>query len=408
MWRAAVEAALPSACLPGHWPAAPNGHLAVIACGKAAMGMAAVAARHYGDRCGGIVIFPGGADCAATVPPGFRPWPASHPYPDEHSLAAAQAALELAASLGRRDLLLVLLSGGGSALMCLPIAGVALSDKQSLTRQLLASGAAIEEINCVRKHLSGIKGGRLALASVAPVCTLAISDVPGDDPGTIASGPTVGDRSNLAEARETLARWGIEPSPTIRHALADPANETPKPGDLADHSHGCIVASGMTALRAATTWCRERGVETLLLGDQLQGEAQALAREHARQAAGLAAAGRSLCLLSGGETTVKMGPHPGRGGRNTEYALALALALDRQPGVWALAVDTDGIDGVGGHAGAVVDPRTLDRAARAGLDAEECLRRNDSAGFFERAGGLLADGPTGTNVNDFRAILVNP
>ncbi|MGK2925767.1 MAG: DUF4147 domain-containing protein [Lysobacterales bacterium] len=247
MWRAAVAAALPSACLPGHWPAAPHGRLAVIACGKAAAGMAAEAAQHYGDRCGGIVIFPDGADSAATVPPGFRPWPASHPYPDERSLAAARAALELAAGLGRRDLLLVLLSGGGSSLMCLPTAGVALSDKQSLTRQLLASGAAIEEINCVRKHLSGIKGGRLALASGAPVVTVAISDVPGDDPGTIASGPTVGDRSNLAEAREALVRWGIEPSPAIRHALADPANETPKPGDLADHSRWQRIRTASTA-----------------------------------------------------------------------------------------------------------------------------------------------------------------
>lgn len=408
MWRAAVAAALPSACLPGNWPAAPHGRLAVIACGKAAAGMAAAAVRHYGDRCEGIVIFPDGPDAARSVPPGLRPLPASHPYPDAGSLAAARAALELAAGLGRRDLLLVLLSGGGSSLMCLPTAGVALSDKQSLTRQLLASGAAIEEINCVRKHLSGIKGGRLALASGAAVVTLAISDVPGDDPGTIASGPTVADRSTLADARGVLHRYGIEPAPAIRRALAAPANETPRPGELDDGSRFQVVASGMTALQAAATWCRGRGIETLLLGDQLQGEAQTLAREHARQAAGLAAAGRSLCLLSGGETTVKVRPQPGRGGRNTEYALALALTLDRQPGVWALAADTDGIDGVGGHAGAVVGPHTLDRAAGAGLDAEDCLRRNDSAGFFERAGGLLTEGPTGTNVNDFRAILVNP
>lgn len=407
MWRAAVESALPCACLPGHWPAAPSGRLAVIACGKAAAGMAAAAVRHYGDRCEGLVIFPDGPDAARSVPPGLRPLPASHPYPDAGSLAAARAALELAAGLGCRDLLLVLLSGGGSSLMCLPTAGVALSDKQSLTRQLLASGAAIEEINCVRKHLSGVKGGRLALASGALAVSLAISDVPGDDPGTIASGPTVADRSTLADARGVLRRYGIEPGPAIRRALAAPVNETPKPGEL-DGSRFHIVASGMTALQAAATWCRGRGVETLLLGDQLQGEAQTLAREHARRAAGLAASGRGLCLLSGGETTVKVGPHPGRGGRNTEYALALALALDRQPGVWALAADTDGIDGVGGHAGAVVDPHTLDRAARAGLDAEHYLRRNDSAGFFERAGGLLADGPTGTNVSDFRAILINP
>jgi hydroxypyruvate reductase len=382
--------------------------LAVIACGKAAAGMAAEAVRHYGDRCEGIVVFPAGPDSVAAVPPGLRPFPASHPYPDQRSVSAARAALDLAAGLGRRDLLLVLLSGGGSSLMCLPAAGVSLADKQSLSRQLLASGAAIGEINCVRKHLSGVKGGRLALASGAPVVSLAISDVPGDDPGTIASGPTVADRSTLADARGVLRRYGIEPAPPIGRALAAPVNETPKPGELGDDSRFEIVASGMTALQAAATWCRERGIETLLLGDQLQGEARALAREHARQAAGLAAAGHSLCLLSGGETTVKVGPNPGRGGRNTEYALALALTLGRQPGVWALAADTDGIDGVGGQAGAVVDPHTLERAVRAGLDAEDYLRNNDSVGFFERAGGLLGDGPTGTNVNDFRAILVNP
>lgn len=408
MWRAAVAAALPAACLPAHWPAAPRGRLAVIACGKAAAGMAAAAARHYADRCAGIVICPAGPDAESAVPHGFRLYPASHPHPDQRSVIAARAALELAAGLDRRDLLLVLLSGGGSSLMCLPAAGVTLADKQALSRQLLASGATILEINCARKHLSGIKGGRLALASRAPVQTLAISDVPGDDPSTIASGPTVVDRSTLAEARAVLRRHGIEPGPAIRQALADPANETPKPGSLGDGSRLQIVAGGMTALQAAAAWGLEHGVESLLLGDQLQGEAQALGREHARRATGLAASGRALCLLSGGETTVKVEPQPGRGGRNTEYALALALTLEGHPRVWALAADTDGIDGVGGHAGALVDPHTLERGRGRGLNAEDCLRRNDSATYFERAGGLLAGGPTGTNVGDFRAILVNP
>jgi glycerate 2-kinase len=408
MWRAAVAAARPENCLTGHWPAPPAGRLAVIACGKAATGMAAEAVRHHGDRCEGIVVFPEGPDSEAVAAPGLRRFPASHPYPDERSVRAARSALDLAAGLGPTDLLLVLLSGGGSSLMCLPTTGVTLAEKQALTRQLLASGAAIGEINCVRKHLSGIKGGRLALASAAPVYALAISDVPGDDPGTIASGPTLGDRSTLADARAVLVRRGIEPGPAIQCALADPANETPKPGDLAGRSRLRIVASGMTALQAAAAWCRERGVETLLLGDRLQGEARALGHAHARQAVELAEAGRAVCLLSGGETTVKVGSHPGRGGRNTEYALALALALDRHPGIWALAADSDGIDGIGGHAGALVEPGTLDRGIGAGLDAEECLRRNDSATFFERAGNLLAEGPTGTNVNDFRAILINP
>jgi len=404
MWRAGVAAALPANCLLGQWPETPRGRLAVIACGKAACGMAAEAAAHFGSRCTGIVIFPESAadPCLA----GLRSFPASHPVPGAGSVAAAEAALELARDLAPDDLLMVLLSGGGSALMCLPAPGLALAEKQALSRQLLGRGATIGEINCVRKHLSAIKGGRLAAASAAPVVTLAISDVPGDDPSVIASGPTVPDPSSMADTREVLRRHGIDPAPAIRRALADPANETPKAGGGAAGEFR-IVANGMTALRAAAEFCRAQGIEPVVLGDRLQEDARRLAAAHAARALELARNGRPLCLLSGGETHLELGPTPGRGGRNTEYALAMALALDGHPGIWALAADTDGIDGHGGHAGALVTPATLGCARRLGLDAREFLERNDSAAFFEPVGGLLAGGPTGTNVNDFRAILVN-
>jgi glycerate-2-kinase len=339
--------------------------------------------------------------------PGFRCLPASHPVPDARSVAAARAALKLATGLAGNDLLLVLLSGGGSSLMCLPVAGVTLADKQSLSRQLLASGATIQEINCVRKHLSAVKGGRLARASAAPVVTLAISDVPGDDPGTIASGPTVPDDSTLADARNVLDRYRIEASAAIRAALADPDFEKPREASTDLHRFR-IVAGGMTALRAAARCCLDHGIEPMVLGDRLQGEASALACSHAEQALQLAKSGRTACLLSGGETSVTLGPESGKGGRNSEYALALAIALDGHPAIWALAADTDGIDGRGGHSGARVDPHTLARARRAGLQAGDCLRRHDSAGFFEEVDGLLVEGATGTNVNDFRAILINP
>lgn len=364
--------------------------------------MAEAARKHYGDAVSGILVQPRGLDEAPL--PGFESFPAGHPVPDEVSVAAAEAALALAGSLASSDRLLLLLSGGGSALMCLPPPGVSLADKQALTRGLLARGATIAEINCVRKHLSRIKGGRLAAACAAPVTTLAISDVPGDDPALIASGPALPDPTTLEQARDLLARQAIETPPSITAALGDPSNETPValPGCAVDRT--VIVARAATALRAAAGRCRSLGIEPVLLGDDLQGEARALGTAHARAARELAADGAPRCLLSGGETTTRLAPNPGRGGRNTEYALALARGLEGDPRIWALAADTDGIDGHGGHAGALVDPGTLHCA---GLDAEDYLRRSDSATLFETANGLLVTGPTGTNVNDFRAILVN-
>ena len=408
MWRAALAAAQPAACLPGHWPPPPAGRLAVIACGKAAAGMATEAARHYGGRCEGVVILPANPFEEAARAAGFRYFPARHPVPDRSSMTAAAAALDFAGTLGRSDLMLVLLSGGGSALMCLPAPGVTLEEKQALSRQLLACGATIQEINCVRKHLSLIKGGRLALASAAPVVTLAISDVPGDDPSLIASGPTVADPSTPADARAVLARHGIEPGAGVDQALQHPSLESLAPCTDTTANRFKIVASGLTALQAAADWCRLQGIEPLLLGDRLQGEARGLALEHAAMALARSDEGQRVCLLSGGETTVTLGPSPGRGGRNTEYALALAVALDGDPRIWALAADTDGIDGTGGHSGVTIGPDTLARAAAEGLDPGDFLRRHDSATFFEHTGGLLAGGPTGTNVNDFRAILINP
>jgi hydroxypyruvate reductase len=407
MWRAALAASQPAACCPGHWPAPPPGRLAVIACGKAAMGMAAEAAAHFGDNCEGIVIFPRGLD-ERTLCRRFEYYPASHPLPDQHSVIAAQAALDLAGELGDDDLLLVLLSGGGSSLMCLPANGVTLEEKQAVSRQLLACGATIQEINCVRKQLSAIKGGRLAQASRAAVVTLAISDVPGDDPALIASGPTVADPATPDQARAVLARHGIDVNESIEAALGRRSRRAPRPPRDAGRDRYDVIASGMTALRAAAEWCRKHHIEAVMLGDELQGEARELARMHATLARERSLAGRAVCILSGGESTVSLSAEPGRGGRNTVYALELARALAGHPGIWALAADTDGIDGRGGHSGAAVDPGSLGRADSMGLDAGAFLANNDSATFFESVGGLLTEGPTGTNVNDFRAILINP
>ncbi len=384
----------------------------MIACGKAAAPMAAEAAEHYGPRCSGIVILPADSHVPNRPVKGFQHFPAAHPVPDERSVIAARAALSLASALTPEDLLLVLLSGGGSALMCLPADGVTLAEKQALTRQLLACGANIEEINTLRQQLSRIKGGQLARVSPAPVVTLAISDVPGDDPCLIASGPTVYCRSTTADALGVLARYGIEPSAGILRVLSTDSDgisarkATARGPDLEDQFH--VIASGMTALNAAADWCREQHIEPVVLGDRLQSESRALAQEHAQAALERVDSRVPTCLLSGGETTVTLGVDPGYGGRNTEYALALALELWGCPHIWALAADTDGIDGRGEHSGAIVDPAILERAGRLGIDAAEHLRRNDSATFFRHTGGLLSEGATGTNVNDFRAVLVIP
>ena len=388
MWRAAISAAHPKHCLGDHWPDPPEGRLALLACGKAALPMAAEAVRRYGASLEGDVIYP---DDPAAAPepsaPGLRLHPASHPVPDGRSVDAARAALKLASGLAPEDLLLVLLSGGGSSLMCLPARGVSLEEKQSITRNLLACGAPIGEINCVRRQLSRIKGGRLAECCEAPVTTLAISDVPGDDPGAIASGPTVPDPTTPADALAVLARHRIKAPSAVDRALQDRDPAATKTARNRAQDTFRIVASGMTALHAAERWCRDHGIQPLVLGDALEGDAAELARQQARQALELAASGRRACLLSGGETTVRLGAAPGEGGRNTEFALALALELGGHRDVWALAADTDGIDGCGGHSGALFGPGTLARARQMGLNPDDYLQRHDSATFFRRVGG---------------------
>jgi glycerate 2-kinase len=339
---------------------------------------------------------------------------AAHPVPDANSERGARRLLERVQGLTERDLVIALMSGGASALLALPADGLTSRDKQEINRALLACGANIAEMNAVRKHLSAIKGGRLAAAAApARVVTLAISDVPGDDPAVIGSGPTVPDPTTFAAARALLARYGIDPSPAIAARLAGDADETPKPGSL-PHCEFRLIATPMMALRAAAEAARDLGLAQIILGDALEGEA----REMGTVLAGVARAVRHhgepvappAVLLSGGETTVTLGGFSagtgGRGGRNTSFLLGLALALDGAPGVWAVAGDTDGIDGMDDIAGALLAPDTLARVRASGRDPRQMQAAHDSHGFFDAAGDAIRIGPTLTNVNDFRAILI--
>jgi hydroxypyruvate reductase len=337
---------------------------------------------------------------------------AGHPVPDEASQYAADEAMKLARSAQPNDLVLFLISGGASAL-CVAAAGdVTAFEKQALTKALLNSGARIYEIDCVRKHLSRFKGGRLAAcASAAPLVTLAISDTPSDEPETIGSGPTCPDPTTLAEARRTIAKYGIRVPPSIKAALDDPANETPKPSDpIFANARYDLVATGRDSLVAAGELARGLGYDVVMLGDSLEGEARDVARLHARLAQRYLAAGRRAVILSGGELTVTVRGE-GRGGPNQEYALALAMALDGQKGIAALAGDTEGADGGTGGAqdpaGAIMDWGTLSRAGSLNLVPATFLENNDSTGFFRLTNDLLVCGPTGTNVNGFRAIIVD-
>jgi glycerate 2-kinase len=430
LYDAAVAAAHPDVCLPAHLPPVPErGRLVVVGAGKAAAAMAVTAEKHYrtqGALTGAIarvVGFTTAPHGTAEALPGERPSnigivAAHHPTPDAASLRAAEETLALVRRATPDDLVLVLLSGGASSLWAAPAAGLDLAGKMTLTRGLLKSGADIHEMNLVRRHISRIKGGRLRKATSAPMLTLAISDVPGDDPTTIGSGPTVGDATTLAQARAVLARHlprmhtlGIEVPQTVAAILADPANETPKPDDPAFASADYrIVATPARSLAAASDMARRAGYEAVNLGDDVTGEAREIAEAHATLALEAHAAGRRLAILSGGELSVTVRNAKGRGGRCQEYALALAIALAEQTGIVALAADTDGIDGGEGRvtdpAGVVVDPGTLTRARHA--DAKKMLDNNDATAFFEAAGGLIVRGPTHTNVNDFRAILIDP
>jgi glycerate 2-kinase len=425
LYEAAVAAAHPDVCLPAHLPAPPPyGRLYVVGAGKAAAAMAHAAQTHYRmlnllDRVGGFVTAPHGSIAAfeRSVQSVIEIGSARHPTPDAASQQAAERALALVANATEHDRVLVFLSGGASALWAAPAAGLSLTDKTELSLGLLKCGADIHEMNTVRRHVSRIKGGRLAKATPAPLLTLAISDVPGDDPATIGSGPTVPDATTLADARAILERrrasmqaLGLTLPLGVEVALTDPANETSKPGDPAfNSSEYRIIATPAAALAAAGALAKRNGYAVVNLGDALTGEAREVARAHARLAREAKSAARRVAIISGGELSVTVRNRRGRGGRNQEYALALALALDGLPGVCALAADTDGIDGGTGQvtdpAGAIIDAHTL--AAIRGLDAQKFLDENDATSYFEAAGGLIVRGPTQTNVNDFRVILVD-
>ena len=416
LFDTAVAAAHPTTCLPPHLPAPPDkGRLILLAAGKAAGSMIEAAERHYLDelkfpaaRLTGIAVARHGYGRPTRAVPMIE---AGHPIPDAAGLESAATALALAEAATADDLVLALMSGGASANWIAP-AGITFAEKQAVTRALLRSGAGIGEINTVRKHLSAIKGGRLARAAFpARVVTLAISDVPGDDPAVIGSGPTVPDPTTLADARAILARYRLDVPEAVTRALNDPANESPKGGDaaFADTEYR-LIARPADSFRAAEAAARAAGYECVFLGADVEGEAREVARAHAAKAREVRAAGRRAVILSGGELTVTI-RGKGRGGPNQEYALALAIELAGTRDVAALAGDTDGTDGGEGSAhdpaGATLDGETAARARSLGLDPAVFLADNDSTGFFERLGDLLCPGPTFTNVNDFRAILVD-
>lgn len=418
MYDAAVASAHPSRFLATALPRPPaKGRLVILAAGKAAGSMVQAAESHYldvlkvdPDRILGLGVARIGYGASTRL---VAMMEAGHPVPDAASVEAARRALALAGAATRDDLVLVLLSGGASANWVAPAGGMTLAEKQEITRALLRSGAVIGEINTVRRHLSRIKGGRLALAAApARLVTLAISDVPGDDPSAIGSGPTVPDPTTLAEARAILARHRIALPLSAVAVLADPGQETPKPGHPAFGRNSYrILATPADAIAAAMRQAADAGYETIDLGADLEGEAREVAAAHARLALQLKAEGRKVALVSGGELTVTIRGR-GKGGPNQEYALALAIALAGAPGIHAMAGDTDGTDGGAGAAsdpaGAFVNPLTLAAARKKGMDADMALAENDSTGFFAAIDGLLTPGPTLTNVNDCRVILTEP
>jgi glycerate 2-kinase len=415
IFDAAVAAAHPDVVLAAHLRPVPKGRVICLAAGKGAAAMAAAAERHYLDALG---LDPARLIGIATTRHGhgvptrkIDVIEAGHPVPDEAGLKGAEASLQLAAGAGADDLLLVLLSGGGSANWIAPAAGISFAQKQALTRALLRSGAPIGEVNTVRKHLSRIKGGRLARAGHrAEIVTLAISDVPHDEPSAIASGPTVPDPTTLANARAIIAKYGLKVDDAIRRALEDANNESCKPGDPAfARARFELIARPKASLEAAIGHARQAGYEIIELGADLEGEARNVAFDHAQLALQARREGRRVAILSGGELTVTVRGH-GRGGPNQEYALALAGLLKDSSGISALAADTDGADGgagsAGDPAGAIIDQRTFAKMKSLGLDAGAYLDNNDATTFFEATGDLVLTGPTLTNVNDIRVILV--
>ncbi len=416
LFDAAVSRALPAHNTAAFLPAPPRGRTLVLGAGKAGGAMAAAV----------DALWPANAPLSGLVvtrydhvPPAYKAQPgrievveAAHPVPDAAGLAAAQRIAQLAHGLSADDLVLCLISGGGSSLLALPLDGVTLDDKQAIARALLRSGAAIDEMNCVRKHLSAIKGGRLAaMCAPARVVTLLISDVPGDAPEVIASGPTVADPSTCADALAILRRYAIAIPDAVLRGLQSGAFESVKPGDARLQGHAVhMIATPQQSLEAAAALARSAGIEAHILSDEIEGESREVGKVHAALARAVARRGapfnKPCVILSGGETTVTVKAKGGRGGRATEFLLGCAIALQGEPGVHVLAADTDGIDGVEDNAGAIVTPSTLARAAALGLKAPEFLVRNDAYYFFQPLGDLVVPGPTFSNVNDFRALLV--
>jgi glycerate 2-kinase len=416
LYDAAVARALPQRVMGAHLPPPPKGRTLVLGAGKAGGAMAAAVDALWPREAplSGLVVTRYG-----HVPPAYKQAggrievvEAAHPVPDQAGARAAERIVGLTQGLGADDLVLCLISGGGSALLSLPAEGITLADKQAINQALLRSGAAIDEMNCVRKHLSAVKGGRLAaLCAPAQVLTLLISDVPGDDPAVIASGPTVADPSTCAQAQAILRRYGIAVPEVVQRGLESGALETPKPGDARLAGQRVeLIATPQQSLEAAAARARELGLAAHILSDEIEGESREVGKVHAALARAVARRGapfRAPCvLLSGGETTVTVRGPGGRGGRASEFLLGCTLALQGEPRVHVLAADTDGIDGVEDNAGALAGPETLQRAAALGLNARDALERNDAYTFFSQLGDLLVTGPTFTNVNDFRAVLI--
>ncbi|TDH38497.1 glycerate kinase [Pseudohoeflea suaedae] len=406
-----LKAADPAVCVPPHLPAPPEGRTIVIAAGKAAASMARAVEDNFQGHIEGIAVtrYGHGTECRI-----IEVIEASHPVPDDRGEVAARKLMQTVTGLGPDDLVLCLISGGGSALLGLPAEGLTLKQKKAINKALLASGAPIGEMNTVRKHLSAIKGGRLAQAAhPARVVTLGISDVPGDDPSVIASGPTVADKTTLADALDVIARFSIAISEEVRAHLDDPGSETPKPGDpVFEGNSYVLIARPADMVEAVARAGRLMGYDVISLGADIEGEAREVGKAQARMALDLAEKmkpdARPVLIVSGGETTVTVDRPGGRGGRNCEYLLALAVALDGDPRICALACDTDGIDGSEDNAGAIIDPGTLYRAEARGLKPAKYLADHDSYTLFSATGDLVMTGPTLTNVNDLRLILISP
>ncbi len=408
LFDAAIAAAQPALCVPSYLPPPPKGRFIVIGAGKASAAMARAVEDHWPGPLEGLVVTRYGYGVAC---PRIEIVEAAHPVPDAAGLAAARRILDLVQSAGPDDTVLCLISGGGSALLPLPLNGLTLEDKQQVNRALLASGATITEMNTVRRHLSAIKGGRLAAAAYpARLLTLLISDVPGDNPADIASGPTVADPTTAADAIAILRRHGIDLPPAVLAVLHGTEAESIKPDDprLA-RAETKIIAAPQMALEAAAAIARAQGFAVHILGDAIEGEARDVGKVMAGIALQVATRQQPFTppcvLLSGGETTVTV-RGSGRGGRNVEFLLSLGIALSGRPGIWALAGDTDGVDGLEETAGAILAPDTLERAYQAGIRPRDALANNDGHGFFGALGDAVITGPTLTNVNDFRAILI--